>query len=308
VQEEWLWLFFLHCLTPFFFLSFISCIPLYPIFISCSYYVTALLSFLFSSPWHYNIPSFLLFYPFLFLYGYILPSFLLYSFSYSFYLSVLMLNFSPHCNSKTLGFPSVTDYHYLCRFSHHVAGIAYCVACGFFQEFSELHWMLSVSIVSVWYFIFNVTILMWSKQWNKQGIWIIDFKLLPYSVCCMFSSGKFPGVWILYADVLEHSVSSIFIGRRPPCWVVTPFHYLLCNRTYPYPVTLLPIGSSYFRANLLPQLFSNFSHFTPTCLWTWNRQSVPKRRHIKFRRRGITQKKTYNKVYELFSLTHQFYC
>jgi len=32
----------------------------------------------------------------------------------------------------------------------------------------------------------------------------------------------------------------------------------------------------------------------PTCLWRWNRQSVPKRQHIKFRRRGITQKKTYN--------------
>ena len=31
----------------------------------------------------------------------------------------------------------------------------------------------------------------------------------------------------------------------------------------------------------------------PTCLWRWNRQSVPKRRHIKFSRRGITQKKAY---------------
>jgi hypothetical protein len=28
---------------------------------------------------------------------------------------------------------------------------------------------------------------------------------------------------------------------------------------------------------------------TPTCLWRWNTQSIPKRRHIKFRRRGITQ-------------------
>jgi hypothetical protein len=37
-----------------------------------------------------------------------------------------------------------------------------------------------------------------------------------------------------------------------------------------------------------------FSHSTPTCLWRWNRQSVLKRWHIKFRRRGITQKKTYN--------------
>jgi len=33
------------------------------------------------------------------------------------------------------------------------------------------------------------------------------------------------------------------------------------------------------------------SHSTTTCLWRWNTQSVPKRRHIKFRRRGITQKK-----------------
>jgi hypothetical protein len=108
------------------------------------------------------------------LYVYILPSFLLYSFSYSFYLSVLMLNFCPHCNSKTLGFPSITDYHYLCRFCHHVARIAYCVVWGFFQQFSELRWMLSISIVSVWYFIINVTILMWSKPWNKQGIKIIQ--------------------------------------------------------------------------------------------------------------------------------------
>jgi len=30
------------------------------------------------------------------------------------------------------------------------------------------------------------------------------------------------------------------------------------------------------------------------CLWRWNRQSVPKLRHIKFRRWGITQKKAYN--------------
>jgi hypothetical protein len=37
-----------------------------------------------------------------------------------------------------------------------------------------------------------------------------------------------------------------------------------------------------------------FSHSTPTCLWRWNRQSVPKRLHIKFRRWGTTQKKTYN--------------
>jgi len=57
----------------------------------------------------------------------------------------------------------------------------------------------------------------------------------------MISSGKSPGVWILYADDWEHSVCSII-----------------------------------FR------------------LWRWNRQSVPKRRHIIFRRRGISHKKAYN--------------
>ena len=34
--------------------------------------------------------------------------------------------------------------------------------------------------------------------------------------------------------------------------------------------------------------------FIPIRLWRWNRQSVPKRRYIKFRRREITQKKAYN--------------
>ena len=36
--------------------------------------------------------------------------------------------------------------------------------------------------------------------------------------------------------------------------------------------------------------------FIPTCLWRWNRQGVPKHWHIKFRRRGITQKIAYNMI------------
>jgi hypothetical protein len=38
-----------------------------------------------------------------------------------------------------------------------------------------------------------------------------------------------------------------------------------------------------------------FSHYLPTCLRRWKRESVPKRRHIKFRCWGITQKKKHNK-------------
>ena len=47
---------------------------------------------------------------------------------------------------------------------------------------------------------------------------------------------------------------------RPPCGSL-PFHYLLCNQTNPYPVSLLLIGLGYFRAQpspvWIPQLFSN---------------------------------------------------
>ena len=40
---------------------------------------------------------------------------------------------------------------------------------------------------------------------------------MPY---IMFSFGYFPGVWIIYADVSEHSICSIFIGR----WYGTSYH------------------------------------------------------------------------------------
>ena len=74
--------------------------------------------------------------------------------------------------------------------------------------------------------------------------------------------------------------------------------YLLCSRTHPYHVTLLPTGSVNFWAKpFLPMNTPTFlkrSHSTPIRLWRWNRHSVPKRRHIKFRRRGVTQKEAYN--------------
>ena len=58
-------------------------------------------------------------------------------------------------------------------------------------------------------------------------------------------------------------------------------------------------SQTYSRMNI-PTILK-FSRYTLTCLWRWNRQSVPKRRHIKFRRRGITQKNTY-KLRTLFEL------
>ena len=49
---------------------------------------------------------------------------------------------------------------------------------------------------------------------------------------------------------------------------------------------------------------------TPSCsscsydLWRWDRQSVPKRRLIKFQRRGITQKKEYNTLDLLIAISN----
>ena len=42
-------------------------------------------------------------------------------------------------------------------------------------------------------------------------------------------------------------------------------------------------------------------------LWRWNRQSVPKRWHIKFRRRGITQNKAFN-IQNTAKVWKQEYC
>ena len=77
-----------------------------------------------------------------------------------------------------------------------------------------------------------------SKILVVTNLKIFYFKLSPCSECYIISFGRFTVVWILCADVSEHSVSSIFIGGV------------------------------------------NFHH-----LWRWNWQFVPKRRHIKFRRR-----------------------
>ena len=40
---------------------------------------------------------------------------------------------------------------------------------------------------------------------------------------------------------------------------VRPLHYLLCNRTHPYSVTLLTTGSGYFRAKSSPLGYPNYS-------------------------------------------------
>ena len=53
-------------------------------------------------------------------------------------------------------------------------------------------------------------------------------------------------------------------------------------------------GSCYFEQNLFPYHFAFLVHSTHIYLPTKMEPSVPKRRHINSRRRGITEKKAYN--------------
>ena len=50
------------------------------------------------------------------------------------------------------------------------------------------------------------------EYWMLHKNAFLDFKLSPCFESCMYSFGYFPGVWLLYADVAEHSICSILIG------------------------------------------------------------------------------------------------
>ena len=101
----------------------------------------------------------------------------------------------------------------------------------------------------------------------------------------------------------RHESFSFTYTPMASMWVVT-LHYLLCTRTYPYPVTLLPIGSGYFQAKSFPiSIPQHFSNLVILHLHTHEdgTDSVLKRWHTKFRRPGITQKKAYKDQTCLFT-------
>jgi len=94
---------------------------------------------------------------------------------------------------------------------------------------------------------------------------------------------------------LTRAISLPHTRARPLCGSLR-LHYLLCNRTHPYSVTLLTIGAGYFRAKPSPVGYPIYSQIYSFCTYLPMKmeQSVTKCRHIKFWRRGFTQKKIYN--------------
>jgi len=61
-----------------------------------------------------------------------------------------------------------------------------------------------------------------NTQWESRDIALVYSSILPtrcklYTVCNAFSFGYLPGVRVLKADVSEHFIGSIFIGRSMTC-------------------------------------------------------------------------------------------
>ena len=82
-----------------------------------------------------------------------------------------------------------------------------------------------------------------------------------------------------HAPYLLHALHSLFLHSEPP---------LTCH---PPSYRLRLFLSQTFSCINTPTFLNPVTLHT-TCLWRWNRQSVAKCRHIKFRCRGITQKKS----------------
>jgi hypothetical protein len=98
-----------------------------------------------------------------------------------------------------------------------------------------------------------------------------------------------------------HPVTELYSLTHLPVasmWVIastTSFLYLLPLRLPPSEGLRLFFEPNFFTYN--PPHSQPQSHFIPTRLWRWNRQSVLKRWHLNYRRRGTTQKKAYDRFY-----------
>jgi hypothetical protein len=103
----------------------------------------------------------------------------------------------------------------------------------------------------------------------------------------------------LYRPIAHPNMRPISFTYPPVAtiWVVTLHRPFLCSDPSP---TLSPssvLAQAIFEPNPFPYntpTFSKLIQSTHTYLPMKMEQSVPKRRHIKFRRLGITQKKAYN--------------
>ena len=147
---------------------------------------------------------------------------------------------------------------------------------------------------------------------SPEKSWKVPIATLDrvWRICRFSQSVQKKVVWFQTDHIhLKHN-SFDLLSHDPPWHELYLFHILASGRyvgRYPFNTCCVTgptpnpspslLAQAIFEPKLLPlaaQTFLKFSHSAPTCLWRGNRQSAPKRRHIKFRRRGTAQKKTYN--------------
>jgi hypothetical protein len=121
--------------------------------------------------------------------------------------------------------------------------------------------------------------------------------------------------WLPFLTLTQCRLSLTYLFW-PPLGVLAL--HSISTQTCPLPISApsnwLRLFSIQFPIRIPQQSHPGYSSYLHR-LWRWNRQSVPKRRHIKFRRWGINQKKEYNiqnmaKVWnqERNNKSHKFSC
>ena len=112
------------------------------------------------------------------------------------------------------------------------------------------------------------------------------FKLSLCSESCIFSFGRFPGVWILSQTFAMFWIPYFFFWVNPRRLnFISKFRYVL-NPVFIFFWVIPRL------LNFIPRRFGTLLYLHRWCKYRlWKLNSVPKRPHIQRRSRGITQKR-----------------
>jgi hypothetical protein len=182
-----------------------------------------------------------------------------------------------------------------------------CVVC----------WHIVLMLIEYWYGIMNRLWTGWTRVWILVGARFFSSSkhsdqlwddTTSYSMCTSFFPGKkAASLWsisltsiycwgykwlelYLYFPCMCEFLLRYFKTMKTTVYVQMPQQLMVfmissfCHVLY---VVCFLLGNSPASGVYMP-LFRNTLSVTSTCLWRWNRQSVPKCRHINSRCRGIT--------------------
>jgi len=169
----------------------------------------------------------------------------------------------------------------------------------FFKLVNNIRWTLSI----IWDILVSFTrILEVSLRLSSGGCFVQNWHLSEVDYFKVTGDAKDGTMDLLNTKLvlqIAKQFSYIFF------WVIPRILNFICRRFGTLCLFRLhtrvgmkngPMARSIFEPNLFPCKYPNILY--PVILHTYPRmkteQSVPKRRHIKFRTRGITQKKAYN--------------